>query len=61
MPTRFLKPSSVEKRQLMDGDPRIAVLRRKGALMFTLLMNEPGDEKVVARRMREIFSSSRKV
>ena len=44
---------------LMEGDPRIAVLRRKGALMFTLLMNEPGDEKIVTRRMREIFSSSR--
>ena len=43
------------ERQLMNGDPRIAVLRRKGALMFTLLMNEPGDEKVVARRMRAIF------
>jgi L-seryl-tRNA(Ser) seleniumtransferase len=48
------------ERQLMDGEPRIAVLRRKGALMFTLLMNDPGDEKVVARRMREIFSSSRR-
>jgi uncharacterized pyridoxal phosphate-dependent enzyme len=48
------------ERQLMDGDPRIAVLRRKGALMFTLLMNDPGDEKIVARRVREIFSSSRK-
>jgi D-glucosaminate-6-phosphate ammonia-lyase len=43
------------EKQLMNGDPRIAVLRRNGKVMFTLLMNDPGDEKVVARRMREIF------
>jgi L-seryl-tRNA(Ser) seleniumtransferase len=49
------------EKQLLDGDPRIAVLRSKRAIVFTLLMTEPGDEKLVARRMREIFSSSRKV
>jgi L-seryl-tRNA(Ser) seleniumtransferase len=48
------------ERQLMDGEPRIAVLRHNRAILFTLFMNEPGDEKMVARRMREIFSSSRK-
>lgn len=44
---------------LMDGDPRIAVLRQgpKG-LLFTMFMNEPGDEKVVARRMRQIFGAA---
>ena len=45
---------------LMEGDPRIAVLRHNGAVVFTLFMNDPGDEKIVARRMREIFVSSRK-
>jgi hypothetical protein len=44
----------------MAGEPRIAVLRHRGALVFTMFMNDPGDEKIVARRMREIFASSRK-
>jgi seryl-tRNA(Sec) selenium transferase len=48
------------EKQLMDGDPRIAILRHNRAVMFTLFMHDPGDEKVVAQRMREIFSSSRK-
>ena len=52
-------PDQCEK-QLLDGDPRIAVLRNKRAIVFTLFMNEPGDEKLVARRMREIFGASRK-
>jgi D-glucosaminate-6-phosphate ammonia-lyase len=43
------------EKRLLDGEPRIAVLRSKGAVMFTLFMNEPGDEKVVAGRMAEIF------
>jgi hypothetical protein len=42
---------------LMEGDPRIAVLRHRGALVFTLFMNDPGDVKIVARRMREIFAA----
>src|SRR5262245_57855235 len=45
---------------LLDGDPRIAVLRHRGALVFTLLMHDAGDEKIVARRMREIFATPRK-
>jgi L-seryl-tRNA(Ser) seleniumtransferase len=49
-------PDDCEK-QLLDGDPRIAVLRNGRALVFTMLMNDPGDEKVVARRVREIFGS----
>lgn len=53
-----LKISTNEcERQLMDGDPRIAVLRHRGALVFTLLMNDAGDEKIVGKRMREIFAS----
>jgi L-seryl-tRNA(Ser) seleniumtransferase len=45
---------------LLDGDPRIAVLRHGKALVFTMFMNEPGDEKLVARRMREIFSGAKR-
>jgi hypothetical protein len=48
------------EKQLLDGEPRIAVLRHGRALMFTLFMNEAGDEKLAARRMREIFGSARK-
>ncbi len=43
------------EKRLLEGEPRIAILRNKGALMFTLFMNEPGDEKIVAGRMAEIF------
>ncbi len=48
------------EKQLLEGEPRIAVLRHHGAIMFTLFMHDPGDEKLVARRMREIFGSARK-
>jgi seryl-tRNA(Sec) selenium transferase len=44
--------------QLREGEPRIAALpgpNGKG-IEFTFLMNEPGEEKIVARRMREIFA-----
>jgi L-seryl-tRNA(Ser) seleniumtransferase len=44
--------------ELLDGSPRIAVLRYKKAIMFVLLMHEPGDEKTVARRMHEILKRS---
>jgi L-seryl-tRNA(Ser) seleniumtransferase len=43
------------EQRLMDGEPRIAVLRQKNALVFTMFMNDAGDEKLVARRMHEIF------
>lgn len=43
------------EKELLEGDPRIAVLRYKRGLMFVLFMHEPGDEKIVARRMREIM------
>ena len=54
---RGLNTTEVVKR-LLDGEPRIAVLagpEGKG-IEFTFLMNDPGEEKIVARRMREIFS-----
>lgn len=44
--------------QLREGEPRIAALpgpNGKG-IEFTFLMNDPGEEKIVARRMREIFA-----
>jgi L-seryl-tRNA(Ser) seleniumtransferase len=41
---------------LRTGEPRISVYRHGGGLMFTLFMNDPGDEKIAARRMREIFA-----
>ena len=41
--------------ELLEGNPRIAVLRRKQALMFVLFMHESGDERIVARRMHEIL------
>jgi hypothetical protein len=43
------------EKQLLEGEPRIAVLSHNRAIQFTLLMNNPGDEKLVARRMREIL------
>jgi L-seryl-tRNA(Ser) seleniumtransferase len=46
--------------QLMNGDPRISVYRHSSGIMFTVFMNEPGDEKIAARRMKEIFSARRK-
>ena len=51
-----LTVKDVEK-TLLGGEPRIAVLRDGGGLMFVLFMNDPGDEKVAARRMREIFKT----
>jgi seryl-tRNA(Sec) selenium transferase len=46
------------EKRLLEGDPRIAVLRSHGAIVFTLFMNDPGDEKLVARRMREILKAA---
>jgi L-seryl-tRNA(Ser) seleniumtransferase len=43
--------------ELRDGEPRIVVLRANPGLEFTVFMNEPGDEKIAARRMREIFKA----
>jgi L-seryl-tRNA(Ser) seleniumtransferase len=56
---RKLTARQVEQ-QLRDGNPRIVVLRAsKGqGLEFTCFMNDPGDEKLAAKRMREIFSAA---
>ena len=44
--------------QLREGEPRIAVARTSPqGLEFTVFMNEAGDEKIAARRMREIFKA----
>ncbi|MBI3696793.1 MAG: selenocysteine synthase [Acidobacteria bacterium] len=43
-------------RQLLDGDPRIAVLKHEQqGIYLTMFMADPGDEKVVVRRLKEIF------
>jgi seryl-tRNA(Sec) selenium transferase len=48
------------ERQLLDGDPRIAVLRNEDqGITFTVFMNDPGEEKLAALRMKEIFSAAR--
>ncbi len=44
------------ERKLLEGSPRIAVLRDGKGIVFTVFMNDPGDEKHAARRMREIFA-----
>jgi L-seryl-tRNA(Ser) seleniumtransferase len=43
--------------ELRDGEPRIVVLRANPGIEFTVFMNEPGDEKIAAKRMREIFKA----
>jgi L-seryl-tRNA(Ser) seleniumtransferase len=41
--------------ELLAGNPRIAVLRYKKAPMFVLFMHEPGEERIVARRVSDIL------
>lgn len=43
--------------KLLEGEPRIAALSGPGGngLEFTFLMNDPGEEKAVAKRLRELF------
>lgn len=49
--------SKQAEKLLWDGSPRIAVLSNgKQGFQFTVFMNEPGDEKLAARRMEEIFA-----
>lgn len=54
---RKLTSSQVVK-LLLDGEPRIAALSGPGGrgIELTFMMNDPGEEKIVARRMREIFA-----
>ncbi len=43
-------------RQLLDGDPRVAVLKHdEQGIYLTMFMADPGDERVVVRRLKEIF------
>jgi len=54
---RGLTTADVEKK-LREGEPRIALLAGPGGrgLEITLMMNDPGDERILVRRMREIFA-----
>jgi len=43
-------------RRLLEGDPRIAVLEHdEQGIFLTMFMADPGDEKAVARRLKEIL------
>ena len=44
------------EKKLLEGSPRIAVLREGKGITFTVFMNDAGDEKHAARRMKEIFA-----
>ena len=45
-------------RLLMEGTPRIAVGRAPDqGIELTVFMNEPGDERLAAKRLKEIFRS----
>lgn len=47
------------ERQLLDGEPRIAALRQQPqGMSFVFFLGEPGDEKLVARRLKEIFTQA---
>lgn len=53
------KLTSAEARQkLMEGEPRIAALANPDGqgLEFTFMMNSPGDEKLLLRRLQQLFS-----
>src|SRR5262245_26200559 len=45
--------------ELRDGEPRIVAPRANGGqgIEFTVFMNDPGEEKIAARRMKEIFKA----
>jgi len=49
------------EQQLWDGTPRIAVLRNEPqGILLAMFMADPGDERLVVRRIKEIFSVARK-
>ena len=49
------------KQQLLEGKPRIAVAGNgKQGIQLTVFMNEAGEEKVVARRIKEIFKPAQR-
>jgi seryl-tRNA(Sec) selenium transferase len=44
--------------QLMAGTPRIAVSRlQPQGIELTVFMNDPGDEKIVVRRLKQLFKA----
>ncbi len=48
------------ERKLLEGEPRIAALRHQPqGMTFVFFLGEPGDEKLVARRLKEIFTTAR--
>lgn len=53
-----LSVADVEKK-LLEGEPRVATLREKDGLLFVVFMNDSGDEKIAARRMREVFAPTK--
>ena len=45
-------------KQLMAGTPRIAVSRAQPqGIELTVFMNDPGDEKIVVRRLKQLFKA----
>jgi uncharacterized pyridoxal phosphate-dependent enzyme len=49
------------ERKLLEGEPRIAALRHEPrGMTFVFFLGEPGDEKLVARRLKEIFTAVRR-
>jgi len=51
---RGVTVDQAEKR-LMEGEPRIAAGHADGGLQFTVFMNEPGEERIAADRLRQIL------
>ena len=50
------------ERKLLEGEPRIAALRHEPqGMTFVFFLGEPGDEKLVARRLKEVFNVARRV
>ena len=49
-------PAAIAK-MLKDGEPSIAVRHDQEALHVGVWMLEPGEDKIVARRLREVLSS----
>ena len=49
------------ERKLLEGEPRIAALRHQPqGMTFVFFLGEPGDEKLVARRLKEVFTAVRR-
>ena len=47
------------ERKLLEGEPRIAALRHEPqGMTFVFFLGEPGDEKLVARRLKEVFTAA---